>query len=30
LKPILWGRQLQQAEVMEAVHCGLFGLELEE
>ncbi|MBI4765330.1 MAG: anaerobic glycerol-3-phosphate dehydrogenase subunit A [Deltaproteobacteria bacterium] len=30
LKPILWGRQLQQAEVLEAVHCGLFGLELED
>ena len=30
LKPILWGRQLQQAEVLEAMHCGLFGLELEE
>jgi glycerol-3-phosphate dehydrogenase len=30
LYPVLWGRQLQQAELLEAVHCGLFGLELEE
>jgi glycerol-3-phosphate dehydrogenase len=26
--PILWDRQLIQAEFMEAMHCGLFGLEL--
>jgi glycerol-3-phosphate dehydrogenase len=27
-RPILWGPQLQQAELAEALHCGLFGLEL--
>jgi glycerol-3-phosphate dehydrogenase len=27
--PILWGSQLQQAELEEALHCGLFGLELQ-
>lgn len=27
-RPILWGSQLQQAELEEALHCGLFGLEL--
>ncbi len=26
--PILWDRQLIQAEILEAMHCGLFGLEL--
>jgi glycerol-3-phosphate dehydrogenase len=26
--PILWDRQLIQAELLEALHCGLFGLEL--
>ncbi|UCH23931.1 MAG: anaerobic glycerol-3-phosphate dehydrogenase subunit A [Deltaproteobacteria bacterium] len=26
--PILWDRQLVQAELMEAMHCGFFGLEL--
>lgn len=26
--PILWNRQLIQAEFLEAMHCGLFGLEL--
>lgn len=26
--PILWDRQLVQAEFTEAMHCGLFGLEL--
>lgn len=26
--PILWDRQLIQAEFQEAMHCGLFGLEL--
>jgi glycerol-3-phosphate dehydrogenase len=30
LQPILWGRQLQQAELLEAMHCGMFGLEMEE
>ncbi|MCP4118299.1 MAG: anaerobic glycerol-3-phosphate dehydrogenase subunit A [Desulfobacteraceae bacterium] len=27
-KPIFWGDQLVQAELTEAMHCGLFGLEL--
>ncbi len=26
--PTLWDRQLAQAELLEAMHCGLFGLEL--
>jgi len=26
--PILWDRQLVQAEFSEAMHCGLFGLEI--
>jgi glycerol-3-phosphate dehydrogenase len=26
--PTLWGRQLVQAELLEAMHCGMFGLEL--
>jgi glycerol-3-phosphate dehydrogenase len=26
--PLLWGTPLIQAELMEAMHCGLFGLEL--
>ena len=30
LRPILWGQQLPQADLLEAMHCGLFGLELEE
>jgi glycerol-3-phosphate dehydrogenase len=25
---VLWGAQLAQAELMEAVHCGLFGVDL--
>lgn len=25
---ILWDRQLKQAELVEAMHCGMFGLEL--
>jgi glycerol-3-phosphate dehydrogenase len=25
---ILWDRQLKQAELLEAMHCGMFGLEL--
>ena len=28
-RPVLWGTQLQQAELEEALHCGLFGLELQ-
>lgn len=28
LRPILWGSQLAQEELQEALHCGLFGLEL--
>jgi glycerol-3-phosphate dehydrogenase len=27
--PVLWGGQLRQAELAEALHCGLLGLELE-
>jgi glycerol-3-phosphate dehydrogenase len=27
-RAILWGEQLQQAELAEAIHCGLHGLEL--
>lgn len=27
--PILWHRQLVQAELLEAMHCGYFGLELQ-
>ena len=30
LHPILWGQQLQQADLLEAMHCGLFGLEFED
>jgi len=26
--PILWDRQLAQAEFSEAMHCGMFGLEI--
>ena len=28
--PILWDRQLIQSELLEAMHCGFFGLNLEE
>ncbi len=28
-QPLLWDTPLAQAELMEAMHCGLFGLELE-
>jgi glycerol-3-phosphate dehydrogenase len=27
LRPVLWGRQMVQEQLQEAVHCGLFGLE---
>jgi glycerol-3-phosphate dehydrogenase len=27
--PILWNRQLVQSELLEAMHCGYFGLELQ-
>jgi glycerol-3-phosphate dehydrogenase len=27
-QPIFWGDQLVQAELTEAMHCGLFDLEL--
>jgi glycerol-3-phosphate dehydrogenase len=27
--PVLWGEQLSQAELAEAIHCGLHGQELE-
>jgi glycerol-3-phosphate dehydrogenase len=29
-QPILWGEQLAQAELAEALHCGLFGEELQQ
>ena len=28
-RAVLWGEQLAQAELMEALHCGLFGEELQ-
>jgi glycerol-3-phosphate dehydrogenase len=28
LRPILWGPQLAQEELQEALHCGLFGLDM--
>jgi glycerol-3-phosphate dehydrogenase len=28
LRPVLWGSQLAQEELQEALHCGLFNLEL--
>ena len=28
LRPILWGSQLAQEELQEALHCGFLGLEL--
>ena len=27
-QPVLWGAQLSQAEMAEAIHCGFFGIEL--
>jgi len=27
-RAVLWGEQLAQAELTEALHCGLFGEEL--
>lgn len=29
-QPLLWDLPLAQAELLEAMHCGLFGLELQE
>ncbi len=29
-RPLLWDMPLVQAELMEAMHCGLYGLELEQ
>ena len=29
-RPVLWGEQLAQAELAEALHCGLFGEELQQ
>jgi glycerol-3-phosphate dehydrogenase len=29
-QPLLWDMPLAQADLMEAMHCGLFGLELED
>jgi glycerol-3-phosphate dehydrogenase len=28
LRPVLWGTQLAQETLQEAIHCGLLGLEL--
>jgi glycerol-3-phosphate dehydrogenase len=28
-RPLLWDLPLAQAELMEAIHCGMFGLELD-
>jgi len=28
IRPLLWNESLSQAELQEALHCGLFGLEL--
>jgi glycerol-3-phosphate dehydrogenase len=28
VRPLLWDASLSQAELKEAIHCGLFGLEL--
>ena len=30
LRPVLWGPQLAQAELMQSVHCGYFGLEMPD
>ncbi|MCP4689515.1 MAG: anaerobic glycerol-3-phosphate dehydrogenase subunit A, partial [Desulfobacterales bacterium] len=30
LRPVLWDTSLIQEKLQEAVHCGLFGLELTE
>jgi len=27
-QPLLWNTSLAQAELLEAMHCGLFGLDL--
>jgi glycerol-3-phosphate dehydrogenase len=27
--PTLWDKQLVQAELLEALYCGLFGIELD-
>jgi glycerol-3-phosphate dehydrogenase len=29
-QPLLWNTSLAQAELLEAMHCGLFGLDLAE
>ncbi len=29
-RPVLWGRQMVQGQLQEAIYCGLFGLELSE
>jgi glycerol-3-phosphate dehydrogenase len=30
VRPLLWGQAVSQAELQEALHCGLYGLELVE
>ena len=29
-RPVLWGGQLSQAELCEALYCGFYGLELKQ
>jgi glycerol-3-phosphate dehydrogenase len=29
-QPLMWDAALQQAELLEAMHCGVFGLELDQ
>lgn len=29
MRPVLWGEQLKHAELQEAIHCGLFEMELQ-
>ena len=30
LQPLLWGQTVSQAELQEALHCGLLGLDVDE
>jgi glycerol-3-phosphate dehydrogenase len=30
LRPVLWGRQLVQEQLQEAIHCGLFSIETRD
>lgn len=29
LRPVLWGRQIVQEELQEAIHCGIFNLDID-